>query len=115
MKRPETANDRHAVDWSEEQLNKHSREITDLLGNFFLRVASPAIAKRLHGTTWGHSLLGHQAQKLLTPSTKARMEELATLGEHVGQLMGRFEVAQALEAVVHVLQEVNLLMFARAT
>jgi methionyl-tRNA synthetase len=102
---------RDDADWSAPQLDKHARELTDLLGNFFLRVASPAIARRVAGAEWAHSLRGDEAREVLGAATIGRMDELATLGERVGSLMERLEVAQALEAVVHVLQSVRLFVF----
>ncbi|KAH7912233.1 tRNA synthetases class I (M)-domain-containing protein [Hygrophoropsis aurantiaca] len=38
---------RDDVDWSQEQLEKHADEIKSLLGNFFLRITSNAIAARV--------------------------------------------------------------------
>jgi hypothetical protein len=37
------------LDWSQEQLDKHSKEIQSLLGNFFLRITSRKIQSRIDG------------------------------------------------------------------
>ncbi|KAI0677666.1 tRNA synthetases class I (M)-domain-containing protein [Trametes maxima] len=93
------------VDWSQEQLQKHSREIISLLGNLLLRTTSAKIAKRVAAVP--------RRAPTLVPEDSAYAPLLAalkTLAPAFEAHMARFQVSDALEAIVLVLQEANLLM-----
>ncbi|KAI0650852.1 tRNA synthetases class I (M)-domain-containing protein [Trametes meyenii] len=94
------------VDWSQEQLQKHSREIISLLGNLFLRTTSAKIAKRV-------AAVPPRRGPALVPEASAYAPLRAALNALAPTFeahMARFQVADALEAVVLALQEANLLM-----
>ncbi|KAI0774730.1 tRNA synthetases class I (M)-domain-containing protein [Trametes elegans] len=93
------------VDWSEEQLTKHSREIISLLGNLLLRAAAPKLRKRLADTP--RPSPAHIVESTANAPLLAVLKGLApTFARH----MERFQVSDAIEAVIVALQEANLLM-----
>ncbi|KAL7282709.1 hypothetical protein ACG7TL_004183 [Trametes sanguinea] len=95
------------VDWSREQLIKHSKEIISLLGNLYLRATSARIMSRLSSvprpsvadiTDTGTAMLG------------PFLAILKRLPSRVEQHMQLFQVADAIEVALEALQEANLLM-----
>ncbi|KAH9899436.1 tRNA synthetases class I (M)-domain-containing protein [Cubamyces lactineus] len=95
------------VDWSQEQLQKHCREIISLLGNLFLRATSRKIMKRVASVPRPSvSLLSGTGTSSLAPL----LSSLKALAPSYEQNMQRFQVADAVEAIVLALQEANLLM-----
>lgn len=94
-----------AVDWSREQLDKHSKEITSLLGNLLLRITSKKIEHRVseHKASSISSVLkavdgNHPAYKL--------SKSMETLNSVVDNNMQKLLVADSLEAIISILQEV---------
>ncbi|KAG1742256.1 tRNA synthetases class I (M)-domain-containing protein [Suillus paluster] len=93
------------VDWSPEQLEKHADEIRSLLGNFFLRITSRTIQKRVASApqfTFAQLL----DQPLDGPNGDV-LSSLRTLKGRVEQCIGKFEVGDALDAIILVLREAN--------
>ncbi|KAI0371503.1 hypothetical protein BV20DRAFT_1016920 [Pilatotrama ljubarskyi] len=97
------------VDWSREQLQKHSKEIISLLGNLYLRATSAKVKKRVASASAprpeGVSDSSHP-----TTVREDLVFSLASLAPEYEQHMRDFEVAHAIEAIVSVLQKANLLM-----
>ncbi|KAF9485990.1 hypothetical protein BDN70DRAFT_870476 [Pholiota conissans] len=105
------------VDWSSEQLDKHTREISAQLGNYFLRIASPRIAARaipaaedVHG---GLPLdlqrlfrQNHNESKAVDPNYE-QLEMSLALPAKVVKLMDTFEAGQALAEIMEVLKHAN--------
>jgi len=91
-------------DWSPEQLGKHADEIRSLLGNFFLRITSKTIQKRVASVpqlTFSELLdLSPDVSNNDVPSS------LRALKGRVEQCMEKFEVGEALDAIILVLKEV---------
>ena len=96
-------------DWSPEQLEKHSDEIRSLLGNFFLRITSRAIQKRVASVPQQLTFAQLLEQSLDGPNGDV-LSSLHTLKGRVEQCMERFEVGEALDAIVLVLREVRSLV-----
>ncbi|KAI0832835.1 tRNA synthetases class I (M)-domain-containing protein [Trametes gibbosa] len=93
------------VDWSQEQLQKHSREIISLLGNLYLRATSAKIMKRVADVP--------RPTPFQIPDTGAYaplLSSLQALASRFEGQMRRFEVADAVETIVQALSEANLLM-----
>ncbi|KAI0751186.1 tRNA synthetases class I (M)-domain-containing protein [Daedaleopsis nitida] len=93
------------VDWSQEQLQKHSREIISLLGNLFMRATS--------------SMMMRKVSKVKRPNVTTISESIAfspllsalkTLALTVDGNIQRCQVADAVDAIVLALHEANLLM-----
>ncbi|KAI0326731.1 hypothetical protein GY45DRAFT_1258429 [Cubamyces sp. BRFM 1775] len=95
------------VDWSQEQLQKHSKEIISLLGNLFLRATSAKIMKRVASVPRPTVFL---LSGTGTSSLAPLLNSLKALAPTYEQNMQRFQVADAVEAIVLALQEANLLM-----
>ncbi|KAH9854937.1 tRNA synthetases class I (M)-domain-containing protein [Lenzites betulinus] len=93
------------VDWSQEQLQKHSREIISLLGNLYLRATSAKIMKRV-------APVPRPAPSLISESSAYAplLSSLKALASTFEGQMHRFEVADAVETIVQALSEANLLM-----
>lgn len=122
---------RDDVDWSEEQLRKHADEIRNLLGNYFLRMTSRVIKKRVRdavSVAQDKSFRGLLSQQLAnvdlsktfdisayaeldTPRTvEAFLPLLDSLGGVVSDCMKNLEVAEGLHAIVQVLRYANTLL-----
>ncbi|KAI0268086.1 tRNA synthetases class I (M)-domain-containing protein [Gloeopeniophorella convolvens] len=100
---------RDDVDWSGEQLEKHAAELQSLLGNFYLRVTSTAIRKRLHKDL--HSNLRPLLeQSLETDKLKEAATPLQTLASVVDGHVKELNLADALEAIVHQLKAANVML-----
>ena len=86
------------VDWSEVQVDKHAKEITSQLGNYFLRVSSPKIGARAE----------RPAQDGWISQENAALESAAqALVPRVVEHMENLEAAQALEEIITVLKLVR--------
>ncbi|KAG1818541.1 tRNA synthetases class I (M)-domain-containing protein [Suillus subaureus] len=93
---------RDDVDWSPEQLEKHADEIRSLLGNFFLRITSRTIRKRVASAPQ-FTFVQLLDQSLDGPNGR------------VEQCMEKFEVGDALDAIILVLREVRSLFISCST
>jgi hypothetical protein len=101
------------IDWSNEQLHKHMDELQSLLGNFYLRMLSKKILKRLpegrrHVPLDRRILLSGvtgEGPEGTDPCLELRAK-LTDLSERVDAHLKNFEVADALEAIVDVLNTV---------
>ena len=94
------------VDWSQEQLQKHSREIISLLGNLFMRATSAKIMKKVAAVK--------QPDVSLISESSAFSPLLAHLKPLAHQVDGRiqgFQLADAVESIVLALQEVGSFRF----
>ncbi|KIJ62562.1 hypothetical protein HYDPIDRAFT_135631 [Hydnomerulius pinastri MD-312] len=123
---------RDDVDWSEEQLRKHADEIRNLLGNYFLRITSKAIKKRVceahsasnEAHTTFQSLLAQQLTSIdlskpaaitsavdLDACKPTTNEDILVLLHNLGGLvsghMQNLEVADALHAIIMILRHAN--------
>ncbi|PCH40722.1 hypothetical protein WOLCODRAFT_150754 [Wolfiporia cocos MD-104 SS10] len=92
------------VDWSHEQLSKHSREAISLVGNLYSRITSAKIRARVDGHP--PSSLLHFVQ----PETTTLLTQLIELPAAFRGHMQRLQVADALNDIALVFQEANLLM-----
>ena len=92
-------------DWSNEQLEKNAAEIQSLLGNFYLRITSPAIRRRLPEDFHSH-LRESLEQSLNTEGLKEVTNHLQHLASVVDHHLKELRVAEALEAVTHQLKAV---------
>ncbi|GBE80236.1 Probable methionine--tRNA ligase [Sparassis crispa] len=93
------------VDWSHEQLQKHSKEIMAAFGNLYSRNVGQKILSRLNGQIQPkiEDLHRHRI-------TTALMSDLQELPNSVHEHMQRLEVADALDRIVTTLQKANLLV-----
>ena len=91
------------ADWSQSQLQKHSREIVSHLGNLFMRATSAKIMKRVAEVP-PRAVTSIADSTALSPLLKM-LRALSTTVD--GQMRG-FQVADAVETVVLALQEVRL-------
>ena len=92
-------------DWSSEQLEKNAAEIQSLLGNFYLRITSAAIRRRLPEDFHSH-LRESLEQSLNTEGLKEVTNHLQHLASVVDHHLKELRVAEALEAVTHQLKAV---------
>ncbi|KZT06445.1 uncharacterized protein LAESUDRAFT_725881 [Laetiporus sulphureus 93-53] len=92
------------VDWSHEQLDKHSKEITALLGNLYSRITSPKIMER------GQSDTRPPLLRLVRPETDTFLEKALQVLPAYRENMDELQIAAALEHVVSVLHETNALV-----
>ncbi|KAG1727801.1 hypothetical protein EDB19DRAFT_1897479 [Suillus lakei] len=93
------------VDWSPEQLEKHADEIRSLLGNFFLRITSRTIQKRVASAP--QLTFAQLIDRSLDGPNGEVLSSLRALKGRVEQCMEKFEVGDALDAVILVLREAN--------
>ena len=94
------------LDWSSEQLENNASELQSLLGNFYLRITSAAIRKRLP-----------EDFRLDSRKTLERSTDFEKLTEVVDSLKGlatvvdnhleEFRIAEALEAIISQLKAVR--------
>lgn len=92
---------RDDVDWSEEQLDKHANELSALLGNLLMRIASPKIAKR------AAKVPAVAPQDVSLPELKPLYDSVAAIGERVGNMYEEREIAEAASQVVDMLALAN--------
>ncbi len=91
----------YGIDWSQEQLQKHSREIISLLGNLFMRATSRKIMRKV-------SQVKRPDVKLISESSMVSptLRMLKTLAPQVDAHLRAFQVTDAIEATVQALSEV---------
>jgi methionyl-tRNA synthetase len=90
-------------DWSFEQLEKHSKELQSLLGNYLLRVTSARIT-----ATAAAGFEDFQAGDVPShPSNLELARETEALPARVKELMDNLELADALSAILDVLKLVS--------
>jgi len=92
-------------DWSSEQLENNAAELESLLGNFYLRITSAAIRRRLPEDFHSH-LRESLEQSLNTESLKEVANRLQRLAFMVDHHLKELRVAEALEAIIHQLKMV---------
>jgi methionyl-tRNA synthetase len=92
-------------DWSSEQLEKNAAELQSLLGNFYLRITSAAIRRRLPEDFHSHSRESLE-QSLNTEGLKEVANRLQHLASVVDHHLEELRVAEALEAIIHQLRAV---------
>ena len=92
-------------DWSSEQLEKNAAELQSLLGNFYLRITSAAIRRRLPEDFHSH-LRESLEQSLNTECLKEVANRLQHLASVVDHHLKELRVAEALEAIIHQLKAV---------
>ncbi|KZP19418.1 hypothetical protein FIBSPDRAFT_1045598 [Athelia psychrophila] len=104
------------VDWSPVQAEKHLDEIRSLLGNFFLRITSKAIAGKLNTLSDSAPSLAELASaSYLAESGEGEkhthnrevLASLETLGDTARGYLENMEVAEALDAIVARLKLAN--------
>ncbi|KAF9266213.1 hypothetical protein L218DRAFT_922741 [Marasmius fiardii PR-910] len=110
---------RDDVDWSHAQLSKHHKEFQSLLGNFFLRVTSKTISKRVaeaqrvlkqHETnqkTPQNSVSVQQEIQRYEAAYSELREVTTALPDKVTQKLKKLDVADAVEEIVDVLRIAN--------
>ncbi|KAF9445263.1 hypothetical protein P691DRAFT_710598 [Macrolepiota fuliginosa MF-IS2] len=102
------------VDWSKPQLEKHSREIQSMLGNYFLRVTSPKLVARA-------ATAPHLSLKSIKKHYATRDDELSKALNHlldlqretplkVRQEMENLEVAEALQHLTELMRVANKIL-----
>ncbi|EAU82630.2 methionine-tRNA synthetase [Coprinopsis cinerea okayama7 len=92
---------RDDVDWSFEQLEKHSKELQSLLGNYLLRITSARITAA--------AAAGYEQQSEASPHALnlELAREVDALPRRVQELMNNLEVADALSSILDVLKLAN--------
>ncbi|TFK63472.1 hypothetical protein BDN72DRAFT_902385 [Pluteus cervinus] len=85
------------VDWSRSQLDKHSKELKSLLGNFLLRIASPKIQARIINQSSAHT----------SPSSAPLLEAAHQLVDLVEASLERLDLSDALEHITELLRLAN--------
>jgi methionyl-tRNA synthetase len=99
---------RDDVDWSQEQLEKHAAEIKSLLGNFFLRVASPSIG-RIAAEAPQISLNDAVNINAADDPSRLMLESARSLPSLVADGFARRDLSDALGAIVGSLKTVCIL------
>ena len=90
-------------DWSQDQVEKHHKEIQSLLGNFFLRITSQTIQMRMAGAP--HlSLEEIYADEASLALIRTLIQATRELPEKVKRYMDALEMADALGAVMELLR-----------
>ncbi|KAI0722508.1 tRNA synthetases class I (M)-domain-containing protein [Earliella scabrosa] len=97
------------VDWSQEQLQKHSREIISLLGNLFMRATSKKIMSKVSRAPRTDVKLIPESNAV-SPLLRALQGLAPTFDGHIRA----FQLADAVEVIVQALSEANLLMTSAA-
>ncbi|KAG7097433.1 hypothetical protein E1B28_004777 [Marasmius oreades] len=120
---------RDDVDWSHDQLSKHHKEFQSLLGNFFLRVTSNTILKRVQDAqtmlkqadtdqavpisnqetkNWFQDMVSLQQETNKYRAAYADLLEATTvLPDKITQNLRKLDVADAMEEIVDVLRIAN--------
>jgi len=94
-----------SIDWSSEQLENNAAELQSLLGNFYLRITSAVIRRRLPEDFHSH-LRESLEQSLHTRNLKEVANRLQRLASMVDHHLKELRVAEALEAIIHQLKAV---------
>jgi methionyl-tRNA synthetase len=93
------------TDWSNEQLENNAAELQSLLGNFYLRITSAAIRRRL--PEGFHSHLRETLQLSLNSQDLSDVANpLQKLASVVDSHLSQFGVSEALEAIIQQLKAV---------
>lgn len=92
-------------DWSSEQLENNAAELQSLLGNFYLRITSAVIRKRLPEDFNSH-LQEYLEQSLIIGNLREVAKPLQHLTSVVDHHLNELRVAEALEAIIHQLKAV---------
>jgi len=96
-------------DWSEDQVDKHVKEIQSQLGNYFLRITSPKLATRAkEGSSLSSSLASHLTLHPLNAELKHMVQSLP---ERIKKRMDALEAGEALDEIMSVLRVVRLPFF----
>jgi methionyl-tRNA synthetase len=89
-------------DWSEDQVDKHVKEVQSQLGNYFLRITSPKLAARAKEAS---SFPGSPLHPL-----NAELKQMAqSLPERIKERMDTLEAGEALNEIMSVLKVVSLI------
>ncbi|KAJ3513152.1 hypothetical protein NLJ89_g3113 [Agrocybe chaxingu] len=115
------------ADWSTEQLEKHHNEIQSLLGNYFLRITSKPLRAIVEKASPDiNECLSAAAQGLLIPpietpkegrdrdTNTALLRDVFDLPPKIHACMNSFEAGKALEHIVEVLSQANLVLTTNA-
>jgi len=97
------------VDWSSEQLENNAAELQSLLGNFYLRITSAVIRKRLPEDFDSRSQESLE-QSLISENLREVAKPLQHLTSVVDHHLKELRVAEALEAIIHQLKAANAMM-----
>lgn len=99
-----------STDWSDEQLENNAAELQSLLGNFYLRITSAAIRRRL--PEGPHSYLWQSLQQSLnSEDLRDVANPLQNLASVVDHHLEHLRVSEALEAIIQQLKAVCLALF----
>lgn len=102
-----------SLDWSQNELEKHSNEIQSLLGNYVLRVTSKKLFKSLDGTQEMSIKQIYQHYKKQDDSKSKSLVDLIdtqrTTPARVKHGIENLEIAEAVRALVLLLREVRLI------
>jgi methionyl-tRNA synthetase len=95
------------TDWSNEQLENNAAELQSLLGNFYLRITSAAIRKRLP-----QDLSSRSRESLEQSQNTENLKEVANPLQHLASVVDchlkELRISEALEAIVRQLKAVCL-------
>ncbi|KAI9467182.1 tRNA synthetases class I (M)-domain-containing protein [Lactarius psammicola] len=97
------------VDWSNEQLENNASELQSLLGNFYLRITSAAIRKRLPEDFQSHSRVTLERSTNIEKLMEA-VDPLASLASVVDNHLEELRIAEALDAIISQLKAANMMM-----
>jgi len=93
---------RDDVDWSEDQVDKHVREIRSQLGNYFMRITSPTLVKK----SLSHSVLTSPTPPL-HPLNAELIQMVQSLPSRIQEHMDALEAGEALNEIMLVLKLAN--------
>ncbi|CAA7268515.1 unnamed protein product [Cyclocybe aegerita] len=118
---------RDDADWSTEQLEKHHNEIQSLLGNYFLRITSKALRAIVEKASpdpkecLSAAAQGRHIPPIETPKEEhnwdtntALLRDVFDLPSKFHACMNNFEAGKALEHIVEVLSQANLVLTTNA-
>jgi len=91
---------RDDVDWSEDQVYKHTKEIQSQLGNYLLRITSPKLAARAKEAS-------SFSDSTLHPLNAELKQMVQSLPERVKERMDMLEAGEALNEIMSVLKVAN--------
>ena len=95
------------LDWSEEQIDKHRKEIQSLLGNLFLRITSIAIQTRILSVQ-PRTLAEISKDEVEGSPNRLLLNSLFELPDKFKTSMDNLEVSDALKLIIDVLRMVRL-------
>lgn len=93
-------------DWSEDQVDKHIREIQSQLGNYFLRVTSVKLATRAKEASSSSLVTSHST---LHPLNAELTQMVESLPHRIQERMDSLEAGEALNEIISVLRMVSLI------